>query len=297
MREFDTKKREGQINNKNRRKKVRSIRTYRDFAVDALKNKPSSLAQMIIAEKKKKELEHNYSPKNKKNIFFIVLSIFAILLSILTITAVLFFVIQKQEELERKDIITVEHKSLIPFNFMGTKSLDGIDRSEKLKFIKEITKEITLPIGDIKIIQLIKKCSEGYSVFATPTDFFETLETRIPDQLKRNFLPEWTLGILSISEGKLPFIILKIRDFDTSFATIFEWERYLLFDLGLFFGVEQEYFNKRFVDVSLNNIDARVILDKEANVIFGYSFIDTETLIFFNNSTKFRHIIDILRHK
>ena len=297
MREFDTKKREGQINNKNRRKKVRSIRTYRDFAVDALKNKPTSLAQMIIAEKKKKELEDNYSPKNKKNIFFIVLSIIAILLSILTIAAVLFFVIQKQEELEKKDIITVEHKSLIPFNFMGTKSLDGINRSKKLKFIKEITKEITLPIGDIKIIQLIKKCSEGYSVFATPTDFFEILETRIPDQLKRNFLPEWTLGILSISEGRLPFIILKIRDFDTSFATIFEWERYLLFDLGLFFGVEQEYFNKRFVDVSLNNIDARVILDKEANVIFGYSFIDTETLIFFNNSTKFRHIIDILRHK
>ena len=64
----------------------------------------------------------------------------------------------------------------------------------------------------------------------------------------------------------------------------------MILDMGDFFGVNKKYYAQKFSDLSLYNKDARVILDEEGKVIFGYSFVDLHTLVFFTNNTGFKKI-------
>ena len=272
-----------------------TVRTYRDFAIEALKGKPTSLAKMIINEKKKDQVQHKHSIKNKNNIFLIILSGVLILLGIAAVAVVIIFTVTKNSDSLEKNTV-VEPKSLIYFDFKKEKLLDGLDRSDLFRIAKEIKDTSDIPKGDIKIFYFTKRDNEGYKILANAEDFFKVLDVRAPYQFFRSLSSDWTVGILS-TEGNSPFLILKMKDFDSSYASMLSWENNLLFDMGGFFSVNKKYYAQPFVDLVLYNKDTRVILDDEGYVVFGYSFIDLRTLVFFTDNRSFSHLIETLYNK
>jgi hypothetical protein len=67
-------------------------------------------------------------------------------------------------------------------------------------------------------------------------------------------------------------------------------------DMSEIFGVNGKYNNQRFQNLNLYNRDVKVILDEEGKIVFGYSFIDLNTLIFFTNDVAFIKIVKSLQN-
>lgn len=197
-----------------------TVKTYRDYAVNALKDKPTSLAKMIIKEKKKKELNYQYSPKNKKNIFMIILSVVLVLLGIAAIAAIVLFTIKNKANIEEKNEV-VSPKSVLYFDYKLENDLDAMDRKDIVKLFSDAIANTNIPIGDVKIYYFSKKDKFGYKKLARAEEFFKVLDTRAPAQLLRNLEDEFTTGVIALSEGTMPFMIFKIGDFDAVYtATI-----------------------------------------------------------------------------
>lgn len=277
--------------NNNALKRKKTIKTYRDFAVEALKNKPTSLVKMIIEEKRKQEIEYNHSPKNKKNIFFILLSALLFVLGIVVVALVIIFLFQKSKEVET-DKIPLEPKSLIYFDYKIENDISDADRSDIKKVSLEVIDETKIPIGDLKIFYFVKKDENGFKELVTSQDFLEILDTRAPLQFIRNLKEEFSFGVVSTIEGSSPFLILGINNFDASYNFLLTWERTLMSDLADLFNVNSKYNSLKFQDLDLYNKDTKTILDEEGKIVLGYSFIDLKTLVFFTNDKSFKKIIN-----
>ena len=66
--------------------------------------------------------------------------------------------------------------------------------------------------------------------------------------------------------------------------------------MGDLFMVNKKYYAQPFSDLSLYNKDTRVILDEEGQIVFGYSFVDLHTLVFFTNTLEFKKILTYLQN-
>ncbi len=271
------------------------VKTYRDYAVNALKNKPTSLAKMIIKEKKKEEIKYNYSPKNKKNIFMILLSVILVVLGVGAVAAVIIFTVTKEDEITKREA-PIEPKSVLYFDYKSENDLTNTKRSDLVRIFSKAIKNTNIPIGDVKIYYFIKRDSQKNKRLATAKEFFEIMDTRVSSQFTRSLRDEFTTGVISLSDGSEPFMIFKIKDFDAVFSAMFSWEKTMLLDMGDIFGVNKKYYAQKFSDLSLYNKDAKVILDEEGRVVFGYSFVDLHTLVFFTSNLEFKKLIKSLQN-
>lgn len=68
-----------------------------------------------------------------------------------------------------------------------------------------------------------------------------------------------------------------------------------MYDLGSYLSVDKKYFSKNFLDIVVNNKDVRGILNNEGKIVFGYSFTDLDTLVFFTDRRVFEDILKSLR--
>ncbi len=276
--------------------KRRTIRTYRDFALDALRGKPTSLANMIIQEKKKQEIQYNYSIKNKKNISMLVISVLVILFGVAAILFALWYTMDRKAD-DKKQPTKVLPKSLISFEYKKSHELDNESRRNIFDFVQETKGESSIPIGEIEILYFTKKDKDGSLKLAEPKDIFEKLDVRAPYQFTQNLLSQSTTGITSTIDGKSIFMIVKINNFDTTYQAMLSWEKNMLEDIGQYFDVNRKYFAQPFNDLIMYTTkDARVVLDDQANIVFGYSFIDSNTVLFFTDKKQFKLIIDTLRN-
>lgn len=148
----------------------------------------------------------------------------------------------------------------------------------------------------------------------TTAEFFSLTESRAPNSLVRSLDNKFMIGVYGIGVGE-PFTLFKVKDFENTFASLLSWEPLIARDLQpIFFTdispeklsrnpligtpvvIEQattssstprvtETFDIRFdpttfSDVVIQNRDARVIRNEFGEIIFFYTFIDEEHLIF-----------------
>jgi hypothetical protein len=208
----------GEVKNaeKDINKKKTTIKTYRDFAIEALRDKPTSLAKMIIKEKRKKEYEHHYSPKSKKNILMITLSSILFILGVVTVGSIILFSSEKNNEIQGKNI-AVDPKSVIYFDYKIENDATNATRSDIKKISLEAIENTNIPVGDLKIFYFIKKDNNDFKKLITSQEFFEILDTRAPSQFLRNLKNEFSSGVVSTIDGAAPFLILGINNFDVSY--------------------------------------------------------------------------------
>ncbi len=196
-----------------------TVKTYRDFAVKALKDKPTSLAKMIIKEKKKEELKYEHSVKNKKNILMIILSVVLVFLGVAAVASIIVFGVNKKKEIEEKDK-SIAPKSVIYFDYKEEIEMDDMDRSDMVKLSDRVLKETRIPIGDIKIFYFVKRDKLGYKTLASARDFFNLLDTRAGPFFSRNLKDNFSAGIVSTIDSIDPFLIFKISNFDQVYSAM-----------------------------------------------------------------------------
>jgi hypothetical protein len=206
----------GESSNGKKKETRRVIKTYRDFAVHALEDKPTSLAKMIIKEKKKRNAQEEVSVKNPKNIFMITLSSILVVLGVIAIASIIIFINTRKDEREDKKFSSNVNSS-IEFDYKKMFELDGLNSIKSAS--DEAFDNTTIPFGTIKNIFFTKKDNLGYPVQISPKDFLRELDTRVPNQFIRNLGSKFSAGVVSLEENK-PFLILETINFDASYSNL-----------------------------------------------------------------------------
>lgn len=275
-----------QNNNPQRQKqnRIKSIKTYRDYAVDSLKGKSTSLARMIIDEKKSQEIKSTRAITQKKNIFMLSISSVLIFLGVISLIGIILFSLSKNNYINNSTILPII--SFVKYDSIKEIDLTVIDYSKMKEIMNNFIERTIIPSRDIKVLYFFIENENEPKRVVTAREFIKILDTRIPAQLDRTLLPDFTVGLKHF-DSNLPFFIFKINSFDLAYVRMQEWEKTILFDLGPFLKVNKRFYSQNFVDLNLHNIDTRVILNEEKEIVFGYSFLDMETLIFFTNTAIF----------
>lgn len=270
----------------------RVIKTYRDFAVNALEDKPTSLANMIIREKKKKQVKESGSVKNNKNMAMIVLSGILVFVGIGAVAAIVVVFGVKTQDMEDKKFSSVVLSS-IDYDYKKMFILNDINSIKDA--VDDTFDNSILPSGTIKNIFFTQKNDLGFAKQTTSKVFLETLDTRAPNQFIRNLGDKFSVGVVALDKNK-PFLIFETINFDATYNNLLAWEKSILYDMGNLFRVNQKYFETEFSDIILSNKDVRAVLDKEGNLIFAYSFIDEHRIAFFTDNQVLKIILSNMKN-
>ncbi|EFK96401.1 hypothetical protein LDC_1570 [sediment metagenome] len=135
--------------------KKRIIKTYRDFAVKALDNNPTSLANMIIQEKNKQKMQSEQSAKNPKNLAMIISSIILVILGIIAVASIVIFIYTKNKSDEEKQISTDNLVCSIDYDYK--KIIDFSTLSDVKSASDDTFDNTNLPFGTIKMFFLQKR--------------------------------------------------------------------------------------------------------------------------------------------
>lgn len=164
----------------------------------------------------------------------------------------------------------------------------------------------------------------------TAREFLEGLDVRAPISIYRSLGDDFVYGVYFF-DGNKPFLILKTTFFQNVFASMLKWEEFMLEDLSFFekeevlqetptsevevveFGtstatttqetaeeeemqeedvVQNPEFIPSFKDEVLFNRDARVLRDKDGEILILYTFQDQETLIITNDEDTLEEVLE-----
>ena len=132
---------------------------------------------------------------------------------------------------------------------------------------------------------------------ATPSDELAVLALRMPGSLTRS-ITNLNFGLRRTGDETVSFIILKTESFDTAFAGMFNWERFMSADLTPFFGntvnksldlqsrTNTQIVDAEFVDAYVNNRHIRTLYDETGTERIVYGIIDQHTIVITENQAK-----------
>lgn len=266
------------------------VRTYKGDVAEVLKKNKTSQTQMVLAEhQKKEEQKEARSPKSKHNLPLLIGSIvFGVIgLTALVGGAVYFYTGQEKkanpaETVEPHTLLFAEERKEIDITDKSPEAIRnavGIELSEldiRLDFVENVYFTEYISASDQPSIEK----NEVKNLVST-TRFFESVESRMPDTLKRALSPQFMYGIHSFN-GNQPFIVLKTDFFENAFAGMLNWEPFMARDILPLFNipVTDEIRNEPFTDIVIKNRDLRALLGPEdEDIVLLYTFFDRETII------------------
>jgi hypothetical protein len=236
--------------------------------------------KIIQGEEEHEEEKKNLSPESKKNKAYMLISVFLILVSVLTLS---FFVL-------KKDVNTVPvEKQFVPLIFNDQSTFVEVSMLKKEQIINSVLNEVNdteVKVGGIKGIYLTSnKQVVGLRQFISliKSSFAPNENTLL---VSDNFmLGSMLTGLKSTSPTAGDFfILLKVRSTADIFEAMRAWEGKMFTDLRGFLGInitsEINYlFTKSFEDSIVDNKNARVLKDKEGSPVLMYIFADDNSVI------------------
>ena len=181
--------------------------------------------------------------------------------------------------------------------------LSGERRAAFIKRVRDESAKTQVPLGEFRIIPLKKKTGEETEPLAF-TELLGAVEAGAPPALVRALEPVPLFGIHGI-RGNQPFLLFSVTSYDHAFDGMLLWEKEILQDIGLVFGVDSrallnapasttaETLARRlsFRDVVVRNKDIRAVFDAAGRIIFLYSFLDKQSLLITTNEDTFRALL------
>jgi hypothetical protein len=135
----------------------------------------------------------------------------------------------------------------------------------------------------------------------TSSEFFRTVSMRPPEALERTLDPHFMAGFHRLGEN-YAFLIFKTDTYDTARAYMIEWESNLEDEIGLFLRSPKDFeyatssdaiINRRkFKDKVYKNLDTRVLLGKNDEPLFLYTFINRTYLVMVSNPETLTEIVN-----
>lgn len=261
------------------------ITTYAEDMAEVIGDNQVGLVKKIIdEEEREEEIKRLMSPETTQNKLYIVFSVLFIIFAIV-ILAFLFFK-------PRNDVV-VPDEQFAPIVFNDKSFFVETANLSKEQIVQAILTEIKnsdLKNGGLEGIYLTKdKQVIGLSsLLATLKSGFVINN---PNLFNDNFL----LGFVN-QNTKGAFVLVKIKSVQDTFDAMKEWENKMFNDFGTLFGVsvstENSYLlTKDFSDGFIENKNARILYDKDGQVILMYVFADDNSVIITNNTDAVREVI------
>jgi len=271
------------------------VETFAEDMASVIGGDTGSVVKKIIHSEEEQEKEKkNLSPQSKKNRFFVFSGVLLLVVA-LTASAFLFF---------RKDTNTVEvqpqfsplifNDQITPLDVTGLKP-------------EEITQNVLNKINNTKVkggeVDGIypgeDKQTIGFRRFLTLIHSHLTLVSNT-DFVSDSYL----IGVVKnqittdATTGTGFFMLMKMRSMTDIFESLRTWEPNMLSDLHGFLGIDINSTNNyllttNFVDGIVENKNARILYDKNNNVVLMYIFADNNS-VFITDSQAAAHEI-ILR--
>jgi len=190
--------------------------------------------------------------------------------------------------------IAVPTAIAIPNAFFGTDTLINFNALTLTResLIQAVLTEQAKTTGGIEQIELRK--GEGDTANLLYTEgFFAILQTHAPSSLIRAFDPLFMFGTLGTP--KHTFLLIKLDSYENAYAGMLEWERDLALDILPLFGnaetVASIPSDTPFVDITIQNKDARILKSPNGKTVLLYSFFDNNMLIIADNEETLKSLM------
>ncbi len=263
------------IANLHQEKPIAHIRTLESDIAEAVKAKKTSVVHIAVTEQQKNPVRIVHTDP-KRNLYFLILSIFLILGSAIAVT--IFYIAQNRVKelppviVQKPQVITTELSISIDVS------------SSSISFSQS-----QLKIEPRNNAMVGIKFQNGSTTIDAQT-FAGMLKTNMPDFLLRSFKPDYIAGLHFIGAGQ-PFIIFKTNSYDNAFAGMLQWEETILQNLSGPFGLSTwDIGSIKFQDKVVRNKDTRELYDGGGNLLLLYSFTDKETLVITTNEETFKEL-------
>jgi hypothetical protein len=278
---------------------MKTIRTYKSDVVEEMKKQKSSLTSMVLAEKDKQQKQGKFVPKIKPNKKIFIL--FGGTFLVLAIGFAGYLFVKPNTGNENQEITVQQISTLILPNYKREIYVDRVKRDNIITALQKEKVETSIPLGYViqfflttedKTKSFVIEDEPDYKLLVTAESFFDGIESKIPNSLTRNLGQEFIFGYHS-SLGNNPFLILKVKSYNSVFAGMLDWEKTIYRDLSPVFIKDDSKMsldNNPFQDIVVSNKDVRAILNEMGKIELAYSFPNPETLIITNNETTLQEL-------
>jgi len=279
---------------------MKTIRTYQSDVVETMKKQKTSLTSMVIAEKKKGRRKKSKNESKQKQNGKKILSVIMTLLIIIVAGLAVYFII-KQKSAVPQTVSELSIPSFIFSDYTRELYLNRVRREDIISGLEKEKKEISIPLGDVLQLylttkdnskQFVIKNTNGYKLLVTTESYFDGIEANVPPSLIRSLSSNFIIGYHS-SLGNNPFLVFKVKSYNSAFAGMLKWEKTMYRDLAPVFVRDNSKIkldNNNFEDIVIANKDVRAILNDEGKIELAYSFPNPNTLVIVNNETTLREM-------
>jgi len=279
------------------KKHFSGLKTFSQDFADAIEKNQGVTIKDLIAEQEEKETEDKeFSPESKKNKTFILVGI---ILFLVAIGAVIFVVLKqsnffaKDIQLNNTPIIFVENNEFL--------DISGLNQDQIKEKVFNFSKNASFKSGGILSFYLTQNSKViGFK------QLMQLINADYPANISNVISESFLIGLVDTRDTQIVspvggdmFMLLRT----TSFVDVFElmrlWENKLFANLSSFWGFKLNADNvylltKDFEDGFANNKNARILTDKEGNIVFMYIFVDENNLIITNSLKSLNEVMNRL---
>lgn len=146
-------------------------------------------------------------------------------------------------------------------------------------------------IKEIVLTQKVDIVSESLTI----DRFLSIMSTEAPSSLVRNLDSDYMVGTYTGEDRPHLFLIFKIKDYNQAYASMLAWEKTMLHDVFILFGIDvtndsDTIFEKPWRDVIIDNKDARILYRRDGSDILYYIFPNKDTFIITDSQDAIKEI-------
>ena len=264
---------------------------------NAVKTQDHSLAQMIIADKKRKRESGYYDKKisiedkHSNNIYKI---FFGFIIIVIIASLGIKLVGQEKESVEKppREQITT---AIIPINKQIVLDTESIIESSFETSVNNALVRNKTESGDIIHLHLTKEIEvtnietnkiKKTEITLPVEEFFELWENRAPESLIRSFEKEnYMFGFFNIEGKTEPFLLFELKSFDQAFAGTLAWENLLCKNMQNIFQTKNDCPQYKFKNAQLLSIDIRVLESEPGKPAILYGFLNNDNMLIITQNT------------
>lgn len=301
-----------------------TLRTYQGDSQEAMREEKTSMADIAVAEQRKRQSEEGGESRTD---WFSFKRVGAALLSILLLVGALgiggyIFYFNDGNLIPRKNTFAPEQFILtdeqVEISVRGKEDREIIREFEDLRH-KNIPLDSFLGVYLTKTV--ISDEGKQEKELLTTTDFLELLDANAPVSLTRALGPEFTLGFHGFDENQV-FLIFEVNAYEEAFASMLSWEGVMEEDLLPLIGPRSTaratttatssssvgnsddttgpldtYSGQLFIDRVIQNQDTRVLELPNTNVRLIYSFPSRQRLVITTNEDTLKEVFSAMNRK
>lgn len=266
--------------------KNKKIETFADDMAGVLESNEPGLIKTIIQEQTaREENQKNNSPETTKNKIFMFVSI---LLVIISVSLIAFVILNKD-----LGIVSVKQR-FNPLIFTDSSAVLDVADLSKRRFIEKIRTQVdTSPVdeGEIEALYL----QNGNKILGL-REFMQNIESTLDIKSKGDFFEDnFMLGFFDKGERDL-FVLIKISSFIDVFENMLAWERKIFEEMHDLWGIELNadtsyLLTKDFVPGFAQNQNARILYDKDNNIVLMYVYVDDTSILITNTERTTREVM------